>query len=152
MAVKKAAGGTKKRDGSSAKKAGGTKGAGAATRKGGSPKKSAGSATKKSAPKAAVKKAGAATTRLSPSQSELLRRIGDSGEGGYRSEKKAEQRSLDSLQEKKLIKRGAKDKASGIYPYSISNAGKKHLGSMGGGAGGGAGGGGAGGGSMSGNA
>jgi hypothetical protein len=124
MAVKKAAG-TKKKDASSAKKAASTK-KGAAKKA--APKKTG--ATKKAAPKKGVKKAGAAAPKLSSSQSDLLQRIGTAGDAGYRSEKKAEQRSIDSLQEKKLIKRGAKDKATGSYPYSLSNAGKKHLSSQ----------------------
>src|SRR4051812_36321443 len=138
MAVKKAAG-TKKKDASSAKKAASTKKG--ATKKA-APKKTG--ATKKAAPKKAVKKAGAAAPKLSSSQSDLLTRIGTAGDAGYRSEKKAEQRSIDSLQDKKLIKRGAKDKATGSYPYTLSNAGKKHLGSQssGTGTGGGTGGGG----------
>src|SRR5947209_4418650 len=151
MAVKKAAGGTKKKDGSSAKKAGGTKGA-TTKKKAAGPKRSAAGSTKKGGTKGAAKKASPAV-RLSASQSDLLQRIGTAGETGYRSGKKAEQRTLDSLQEKRLVKRGAKDKTSGSYSYSISNAGKKHLGSQSGSSGGrgGGGGGGAGGGSASGN-
>src|SRR5262249_19151632 len=104
----------------SAKKAASTK-KGAAKKA--APKKAG--AAKKAAPKKAVKKAGAAAPKLSSSQSELLQRIGTAGEAGYRSAKKAEQRSIDSLQEKKLIKRGAKDRPTGPSPYPPSNAGKK---------------------------
>ena len=38
-----------------------------------------------------------------------------------------ESKGLESLQTKKLIKRGAKDKESGNYRYSVSKAGEKHL-------------------------
>jgi hypothetical protein len=125
MAVKNAAGGTKKKDATSAKKATGTKKTAAtASAKSGAAKTGAASG------KAAPKKAGAAVAKLSSSQSDLLTRIGSAGDAGYRNEKKAEQRSLDSLQEKKLIKKGARDKATGTSPYTLSNAGKKHLASQ----------------------
>ena len=58
----------------------------------------------------------------------MLSRIGGTGEPGYLSTKKVEARTIDALRERKLIKRGAKDKASGNFHYAISNAGKKHLG------------------------
>lgn len=78
--------------------------------------------------KGAAKKASAALTKLSTSQSELLKKIGAVPEPGYKSERKAELRTIEALQERKLIKRGSKDKATGAYHYLISNAGKKHLG------------------------
>ena len=77
-------------------------------------------------PKAAPKKA-AAPIKLSPSQGELLKKIGGTAETGYSVEKKVEERSIQSLLEKKLIKKGAKDKASGALRYHISSAGKKHI-------------------------
>jgi hypothetical protein len=83
--------------------------------------------TPKTTPKAAAKKA--APVKLTSSQSELLKKVGSAAEPGYKVEKKAEQRTLDALHERKLIKRGAKDKASGSYHYQISNTGKKHIGS-----------------------
>jgi hypothetical protein len=84
--------------------------------------------TPKGAPKAAAKKA-AAPVKLTSSQSELLKKVGSASEPGYKVEKKAEQRTLDALHERKLIKRGSKDKASGSYHYQISSTGKKHIGS-----------------------
>jgi hypothetical protein len=78
------------------------------------------------AKKAAPKKA-AAPIKLSASQGELLKKISDAAETGYTVGKKVEQRSVDSLLEKKLIKKGAKDKASGALRYYISSSGKKHL-------------------------
>ena len=78
------------------------------------------------AKKAAPKKA-AAPIKLSASQDELLKKIGEAAEEGYTVAKKVEQRSVDSLLEKKLIKKGAKDKASGSLRYHISSSGKKHL-------------------------
>ncbi len=88
---------------------------------------------KAGAPKAAAKKGAEAPVKLSPSQGELLKKIGGS-EAGYLAGKKAEQRTIDALLERKLIKKGAKDKASGSVNYQISNAGKKHPSSQSGGA------------------
>jgi hypothetical protein len=85
---------------------------------------------KKAAPKKAAaavpKKAAAAPIKLSASQVELLKKIGETSETGYTVAKKVEQRSVDSLLEKKLIKKGAKDKGTGLIKYHISSAGKKH--------------------------
>jgi hypothetical protein len=126
MAVKKSSGETKIQDESARKKAGGKK---SAAKKETAPKKSTPTAAKAVAPKtkkAAPKKA-AAPIKLTATQSDLLKKISETGDPGYKSEKKAEQRTIDALQERKLIKRGAKDKASGSYHYLVSNAGKKHL-------------------------
>ena len=122
MAVKKSAGSK----GSASKAKTGVKKSAA---KKAAPAKSASAAKKSAAPKSAVKKKSAAPLKLTTSQSELLRKVGSAAEPGYRVEKKAEQRTLDALHERKLIKRGSKDKASGSYHYQISNAGKKHIGS-----------------------
>jgi hypothetical protein len=84
-------------------------------------------AKKKAAPKKAAAKKAAAPLKLSASQDELLKKIGGAAETGYTLAKKAEQRSIDSLLEKKLIKKGAKDKASGAIRYHISSSGKKHI-------------------------
>jgi hypothetical protein len=125
MAVKKSSGETKIQDVSAPKKAGGKK---SAAKKETAPKKSTPTAAKTAAPKkAAPKKAAAAPIKLTATQADMLKKIGGTSEPGYRSEKKAEQRTIEALQERKLIKRGAKDKASGSYHYSLSNAGKKHL-------------------------
>ena len=82
---------------------------------------------------AAAKKGAEAPVKLTPTQGELLKKIGGS-ETGYLAEKKAEQRTIDALLEAKLIKKGAKDKASGNVNYMISSAGKKHPGFQTGGA------------------
>jgi hypothetical protein len=81
----------------------------------------------KVAPKKAAAKKAAAPVKLSASQGDLLKKIGGAAETGYALEKKAEQRSIDSLLDKKLIKKGAKDKASGTARYHISSSGKKHI-------------------------
>ncbi len=84
-------------------------------------------ATKAAAPKAAAKKGAEAPIKLTAIQGELLKKIGGS-EAGYLAGKKAEQRTIDALLERKLIKKGAKDKTSGNVNYMISSAGKKHPG------------------------
>jgi hypothetical protein len=81
--------------------------------------------TKKGATKAAPKKA--ASVKLSDSQKRLLETIHASKEQGYLADKKGESKTLEALQGKKLIKRGAKDKTSGAYRYTVSKAGEKHL-------------------------
>jgi hypothetical protein len=126
MAVKKSSGATKSQDVSASKKAGVKKSAA----KKETPKKPVKSAAKAAAPQkkaAAPKKKAAAAVKLTTTQSDLLKKIGTAGESGYRSDKKAEQRTIDALQERKLVKRGAKDKASGSYHYLLSNTGKKHV-------------------------
>jgi hypothetical protein len=82
-------------------------------------------AKKKAAPKKASAKKAAAPLKLSASQGELLKKIGGAGDAGYAVDKK-EARSIESLLEKKLVKKGAKDKTSGSIPYHITNTGKKH--------------------------
>jgi hypothetical protein len=77
--------------------------------------------------KPAAQKAGVAPLKLTAPQSEMLQKINEASEPGYRSEKKAEQRTIEALQERKLIKRGSKHKESGSYHYLISSAGKRHL-------------------------
>jgi len=84
------------------------------------------SATKKSATKKASPKKKAAPVKLSDKQSELLKKISETKEGRYVAGK-GESKMLESLQTKKLIKRGAKDKASGSYRYTVSKAGEKHI-------------------------
>ena len=131
MAVKKSAGKTKSQ-GESAPKAV-VKKAAAPKKQVAAPKKQAAAPAapkKAAAKKGAAKKAVAAPIKLTSSQSDLLQKIGGVGEPGYRSEKKAEQRTLDALQDRKLIKKGAKHKESGSFHYQISTAGKKHLGSQ----------------------
>jgi hypothetical protein len=78
------------------------------------------------APKKAPKKA-AAPLKLTTPQSELLKKVGTAGDTGYLGDKKLEVRTLEALRERKLVKKGAKDKASGAFNYSVSAAGKKHL-------------------------
>jgi hypothetical protein len=95
-------------------------------------------AAKKAASKAAApaKKAAAgkqaatvkktATVKLNDRQREILGRIKGAGESGYEAPK-AEQRTIDALAERKLVKKGAKNKQTGKAPYLVTKAGEKHL-------------------------
>ena len=78
------------------------------------------------APKKAAAKKAAAPVKLTERQLEFLKMIHGATEG-YLTAKKAEQKTLDTLLDKKLIKKGAKDKASGNFRYTVSKAGEKHL-------------------------
>jgi hypothetical protein len=84
-------------------------------------------APKKAAPKkAAAKKAAAPVVKLTENQLKFLKQIQDTKEG-FLTAKKAELKTLETLLDKKLIKKGAKDKASGSFRYTVSKAGEKHL-------------------------
>ena len=48
-------------------------------------------------------------------------------EPGFLVGRKADQRTIDALMDRKLIKKGAKDRESGNFRYSVSKAGEKHL-------------------------
>ena len=89
--------------------------------------KPAPAAAKAAAPKAAAKKAAPAPVKLTEKQLDFLKQIHGTKESGYVLAKKAEQKTLDALINRKLIKKGAKDKASGHYRYTVSKAGEKHL-------------------------
>ncbi len=86
------------------------------------PKKAAGAASAAAKP---AKKAAA--LKLSDKQLEFLRKAKDAGEGGYAIGQKIEQRTFDALLERKLVKKGAKNKETGSSPYHISKLGDKHL-------------------------
>ncbi len=98
------------------------------------PKKAAPAAPKAAAPKAAAPKAAAPkkpapkkapAIKLSESMVGILNKI-KGAPTGYVAEKK-EERTLESLATKKLIKKGAKDKATGKVPYSLTKLGEKHV-------------------------
>ena len=116
MAVKKTAGSTAGTAKKTAAKTGAAKKA--------APKKAAGAGTtakKKAAPKKA------AGPKLSPAQSDLLKKVSGAGETGYHADKKPENKSLESLLKHKLVKRGKKHPTTKHYHYSITKAGQKHL-------------------------
>jgi hypothetical protein len=83
------------------------------------PKKATTKATKKAAPK---KKA---PVKLTEKQTALLAKVKDAKEGYVGA--KGEARILESLQTKKLIKKGAKDKVTKALKYAITKVGEKHL-------------------------
>ncbi len=99
------------------------------------PKAAANTAVKAGTPKAPVKKIMPkvaaklpAPVKLTDKQLEFLKAIHSAGENGYAGSKKAEAKSIDSLLAKKFIKKGAKNKATGVYSYTVSKAGQKYIG------------------------
>ncbi len=66
-------------------------------------------------------------TRLSDRQREFLKKIHDAGGAGYVVGQKVEQRTIDALIERRLVKKGARDKETGKQPYLLTRAGEKHL-------------------------
>jgi hypothetical protein len=115
MAVKKTSRSASPKKASSKKTA--SKGS---TAKKAAPKKAAGTA-KKAAPKKA------AGPKLSPAQSELLKKVARAGGTGYQADKKPENKALESLLKHKLLKKGKKSPGSTSYHYKISSAGQKQL-------------------------
>lgn len=123
MAVKKSA--KSKDESATPTKAGAKDNAKTTSKKSAATKPAAASPATANAPKAAKPKA--APIKLTTSQSELLKKVHGAGEPGYSVDKKIEQRSIDALLERKLIKKGAKDKASGKIPHTLSASGRKHV-------------------------
>ena len=85
------------------------------------------SATQAAPPKPATAKAAAAPVKLTERQLEFLKMIHGTKEPGFLVGRKADQRTIDALMDRKLIKKGAKDRESGNFRYSVSKAGEKHL-------------------------
>ncbi len=84
--------------------------------------------TNPSAPKArttAPKKA--APVKITDKQRDFLKKIHDAGSTGYEPANKNEQRAIDSMSEKKLLKRGSKNKEKGVYRYLLTRTGETHL-------------------------
>ena len=92
--------------------------------KAGTPKPSA---AKAALPKPATAKTAAAPVKLTERQLEFLKMIHGTKEPGFLVGRKADQRTIDALMDRKLIKKGAKDRESGNFRYSVSKAGEKHL-------------------------
>ena len=84
-------------------------------------------ATASAPKKAAVPKKVAAPVKLTDRQVEFLKQIKGAADPGFMTAKKVELNTILILMEKKLIKKGAKDKASGSFRYTVSKAGEKHL-------------------------
>lgn len=135
MAKKKAGGTTESKAGT--KRAGVKKSKGGAAVASETGAKSATPKAKKSAvPKAAAASAkaeggakkAAAEIKLNDRQREFLKKVKDAGEPGYRIGQKIEQRTIDALVDRKLLKKGPKHKESGGFHYLLTKAGEKHLG------------------------
>ncbi len=92
--------------------------------KAGTPKPSATQATP---PRPATAKSAAVPVKLTERQLEFLKMIHGTKEPGFLVGRKADQRTIDALIDRKLIKKGAKDRESGNFRYSVSRAGEKHL-------------------------
>ena len=111
-------------------KAAAPKAAAKATPKAAAPKTKA-AAPKTAAPKTAAPKKPApkkaAVVKLTTSQNDMLKKVHGTGETGYPADKKAEQKTLDALQTRKLVKKGAKNKETGHVHYTTSSVGKKHV-------------------------
>ncbi len=84
-------------------------------------------AKKASAPKAAVPAKKAAEVKLNDRQRDFLKKIKDAGDPGYLIGQKIEQRTIDALVDRKLLKKGPKHKESGSFHYILTKAGEKHL-------------------------
>ncbi|MDR3636583.1 MAG: hypothetical protein P4L84_22465 [Isosphaeraceae bacterium] len=91
-------------------------------------KKAAAPKAKAATPKKAAPKK-AAPVKLTDNQTDLLRKVHTAGTSGLAAENKALTKNLEALTAKKLIKKGAKNKATGHVHYHVSKAGEKHLGS-----------------------
>jgi hypothetical protein len=88
--------------------------------------KSTAKATKKtSASKTVVAKK--TVVKLNDRQRDYLKKIKDAGATGYEAGPSYEQRTIDALVERKLVKRGPKDKASGKHRFSLTKTGEKNL-------------------------
>ena len=89
--------------------------------------KKAAAAAPAPAPKAAAPAKKAGEIKLNDRQREFLKKIKDAGEPGYLIGQKIEQRTIDALVDRKLLKKGPKHKESGSFHYVLTKAGEKHL-------------------------
>jgi len=90
--------------------------------------KSTEAATKKTSSSKTVVAKKATPVKLNDRQRDFLKKIKDAGATGYEAGPSYEQRTIDALVDRKLVKRGAKDKASGKHRFSITKSGEKNLG------------------------
>ena len=73
----------------------------------------------------AAKKAG--EIKLNDRQRDFLKKIKEAAEPGYLVGEKIEQRTIEALVTRKLLKKGPKHKESGGFHYILTKAGEKHL-------------------------
>jgi hypothetical protein len=90
-------------------------------------KKTAAGATKKQTSASKTVVAKKTTVKLNDRQRDYLKKIKDAGTTGYEAGPSYEQRTIDALVERKLVKRGPKDKASGKHRFSLTKTGEKNL-------------------------
>src|SRR5262249_11204596 len=83
-------------------------------------------AKKTSASRTAAPKKSTAI-KINDRQRDCLKKIKDAGLSGYEAGPSYEQRTIDALVERKLVKRGAKDKQSGKHRFTLTKTGEKHL-------------------------
>ena len=113
------------------KKATTGKKAGAGARKGATKAKGVAKTTKtkvtaKAAPAApAPSKAG--PVKLNDRQREFLQKVKDGGTSGYVAARSVEQRTIDALAARKMVKKGARNKETGKTPYFLTKAAANHL-------------------------
>ena len=67
------------------------------------------------------------TVKLNDRQRECLKKIKDAGLSGYECAVSTEQRTIEALVDRKLVKRGAKDKQSGKHRFTLTKTGASHL-------------------------
>lgn len=100
--------------------------AAAAPKKAAAAKKTAAPKAAAAAPPKASPKKKAAAVKLNPAQTDLLKKVHGAGEAGFPADKKTDMRTLEALRARKLVKKGAKNKESGLFHYHATAAGKKH--------------------------
>ena len=113
------------------KKATTGKKAGAGARKGATKAKGVAKTTKtkvtaKAAP-AAPAPPKAVPAKLNDRQREFLQKVKDAGEAGYVVARSIEQRTIDALAARKMLKKGARNKETGKTPYFLTKAAANHL-------------------------
>jgi hypothetical protein len=69
----------------------------------------------------------ATSVKLNDRQRDFLKKIKAAGETGYEAGPSYEQRTIDALVDRRLVKRGAKDKQSGKHRFMITKSGEKQL-------------------------
>jgi hypothetical protein len=65
--------------------------------------------------------------KLNDRQRDFLTRIHGAGATGFEVARTADQRTVDALVDRKLVKKGAKNKATGKPTFLLTRAGEKHL-------------------------
>jgi hypothetical protein len=110
------------------KKATTGKKAGAGARKGATKAKGVAKTTKtRATAKAAPAPPKREPVKLNDRQREFLQKVKDAGESGYTAARSSDQRTIDALAARKLLKKRAKNKETGKTPYLLTKAAASHL-------------------------